>query len=164
MNTTFLLIGGNLGDRAGHLGKAVALIRQRIGKIENISAIYETAAWGKIDQPDYLNQVVKVSTRLQPQEALKAILSIENDMGRIRKKVWEPRLIDIDILFYNEDIIREEHLRIPHPHLQDRRFVLVPLAEISPAFVHPVLKTTIKELLDKCPDNLRVKQFSFAAI
>lgn len=164
MNTTFLLIGGNLGDRAGHLGKAVELIRQRIGKIENISAIYETAAWGKIDQPDYLNQVVKVSTRLQPQEALKAILAIENDMGRIRKKVWEPRLIDIDILFYNEDIIREEHLLIPHPHLQDRRFVLVPLAEIAAELVHPVLKATIKELLDKCPDNLRVRRFSFAAI
>ncbi len=153
-----------MGDRAGHLGKAVELIRQRIGKIENISAIYETAAWGKIDQPDYLNQVVKVSTRLRPQEALKAILAIENDMGRTRKKVWEPRLIDIDILFYNEDIIREEHLLIPHPHLQDRRFVLVPLAEIAATFVHPVLKATIKELLDKCPDHLRVKQFSFAAI
>lgn len=162
MNTAFLLIGGNIGDRAACLNRAVELIGHQVGKIENISAIYETAAWGKIDQADYLNQVAAVNTSLEPANVLKAILAIEKNMGRIRKKVWEPRLIDIDILFYNEEIIREEHLHIPHPHLQDRRFVLVPLAEIAPDLVHPVLKQTIRELLEKCPDPLWVRKFSLA--
>lgn len=164
MNTTYLLIGGNLGDKDTNLRKAVELISRQIGKIEQISAVYETAAWGKIDQPDYLNQVVRVNTYLQTNEILKAILAIEMNMGRIRRKVWEPRIIDIDILFYNRDIINEDHLHIPHPHLQERRFVLVPLAEIAPDFVHPVLKISIRQLLDNCPDPLRVNKFSLVPI
>jgi 2-amino-4-hydroxy-6-hydroxymethyldihydropteridine diphosphokinase len=164
MNTTYLLVGGNLGDRLSNVQKAVELISRQIGKIEQISSVYETAPWGTVEQPDYLNQAVRVNTYLQPNELLKAILAIEMNMGRVRRKAWEPRLIDIDILFYNHDIIHEDYLQVPHPHLPERRFALVPLAEIEPDFIHPVLNTPIRELLEKCPDTLGVKKFSLVSI
>ncbi|HVB03835.1 MAG TPA: 2-amino-4-hydroxy-6-hydroxymethyldihydropteridine diphosphokinase [Chitinophagaceae bacterium] len=160
MNTAYLLIGSNQGDRESYLRKAVELVSRQIGKIEQISSVYETAAWGKIEQPDYLNQAVRVNTYLKTGELLKAILAIEVNMGRIRRKIWEPRIIDIDILFYNKDIINEEHLHIPHAHLQERRFVLVPLAEIDPEFIHPILNLPISELLEACQDTLQVKKYS----
>ncbi|HUX83676.1 MAG TPA: 2-amino-4-hydroxy-6-hydroxymethyldihydropteridine diphosphokinase [Chitinophagaceae bacterium] len=160
MNTTYLLIGGNLGDRLINLQKAVELISRQIGKIEQISSVYETAPWGLTEQPDYLNQAVRVNSYLAPNELLKAILAIEMNMGRVRRKAWEPRLIDIDILFYNHDILREDYLQIPHPHMEERRFALVPMAEIDSDFVHPLLNRTIGELLESCPDPLPVKKFS----
>ncbi|GAA4309313.1 2-amino-4-hydroxy-6-hydroxymethyldihydropteridine diphosphokinase [Compostibacter hankyongensis] len=163
MNTVFLLIGGNIEDRYKHLGKAVELISQQIGKIENVSAVYETAAWGIQEQADYLNQAIQVNTYLTPQELMKAARSIETNMGRERRVVWGPRIIDVDILFYNQEVIQEEKLFIPHPHLHERRFVLTPLEEIAPDLQHPVLKKTIRELLDACPDPLWVRKFSYGA-
>jgi 2-amino-4-hydroxy-6-hydroxymethyldihydropteridine diphosphokinase len=159
MNTVFLLLGGNLGDRRKILENAIALIARRAGKIKKSSSIYETAAWGKIEQPDYLNQALMVETTLTARQLLETTLLIESDMGRVRKKIWEPRLIDIDILFFNRDIIRLKHLKIPHPHLQYRRFVLVPLTEIAPDFIHPVLETSISQLLKQCSDPLEVRKF-----
>lgn len=162
MNTVFLLLGGNLGDRVAHLRKAVDLISQQIGKIEEVSALYETEPWGEPNQPSFLNQALRVNSYLEPMETLKAILSIEFNMGRRRLKSWEPRTIDIDILFYNREMLNTPELSIPHPQLQDRRFALVPLAEIAGDFIHPLLNRSIAQLLQDCPDPLGVKPYSYA--
>lgn len=172
MTTAYLLLGTNMGDRECHLERARDLLSgDRGGRegvfpppgrlvVEKRSHVYETAAWGKIEQDDYLNQVVSLSTTLSAQELLKFTSGIETIMGRVRKKVWEPRIIDLDILFYGDQIIREERLVIPHPHLQDRRFALTPLAEIAPDLVHPVFGITVRELLKQCPDPLGVRQYA----
>ncbi|MGH2645697.1 MAG: 2-amino-4-hydroxy-6-hydroxymethyldihydropteridine diphosphokinase [Chitinophagaceae bacterium] len=170
MATVYLLLGTNMGDRLQHLRDAKDLLINRrdgesipsVSKIfpVNESSIYETAAWGKIEQADYLNQVIAINTELLPQPLLKITSGIEISMGRIRKKVWEPRIIDIDILFYGNEIINEEKLIIPHPHLQNRRFVLTPLAEIAPHLFHPVLKKDTLTLLKECADTLWVKKYS----
>jgi 2-amino-4-hydroxy-6-hydroxymethyldihydropteridine diphosphokinase len=162
-----------MGDRLLHLQEARSLLCSPGGKedpsnlpagkppvkITCQSAVYETAAWGKIEQADYLNQALEIATFLSPQQLLAVTSAIETRMGRIRKKIWEPRIIDIDIIFYGHRIIREEKLIIPHPHLQDRRFVLTPLAEIAPDLIHPVLGKNIMELLRTCPDTLGVQRY-----
>lgn len=172
MTIAFLLLGTNIGDRHAHLKEALSLLDPRAGMaddpgipvtapatcITQTSSVYESAAWGKIEQADYLNQAVRISTSLLPLELLAVTADIETKMGRIRKKVWEPRIIDIDILLYGNQVIREEKLIIPHPHMQDRRFVLMPLAEIASGFMHPVLGKTIGDLLKICPDPLWVKK------
>ena len=158
MNQTYLLIGGNLGNRFNNLEKARSLIAAVIGKIINASAVYETEAWGIKEQPAFLNQVLIVSTSLDPDQLLSRILSIEHEMGRERTQKFGPRSIDIDILFYNQEIIDQPGLIIPHPQLHLRRFTLEPLNEISPSFIHPLFDKSIAELLQECPDNLVVKK------
>lgn len=158
MNRTYLLIGGNVGDRHKNLEQAMQLIEGQAGKVVHKSAVYETEAWGKEDQPPFLNQVLEVETRLQPQELLKAILQAEQDMGRMRKEKYGPRTIDIDILLYNDLSLETTQLVIPHPQMHLRRFALMPLAEIAPEQIHPVLKKSIDELLLECPDKLSVKK------
>ncbi|HMJ48610.1 MAG TPA: 2-amino-4-hydroxy-6-hydroxymethyldihydropteridine diphosphokinase, partial [Ferruginibacter sp.] len=134
------------------------LISKRIGLIKRKSHLYNTAPWGNINQPDFLNQVLIVSTRLPALETMKAILAIEEKIGRVRTVKNAPRIIDIDILFFDKDIINESILTVPHPALANRMFVLVPLNELSPAFIHPVLKKSIHYLLKNCPDTLGVKK------
>ena len=159
MNLTYLLIGGNIGNRMGNLDTAINFIKKDIGRIVSASSIYETAAWGITEQLDFLNQVLLVITKFSPQETMQAILSIENKMGRIRTQKNASRIIDIDILFFNDEIIDEPGLTVPHPEIQNRRFVLEPLAELSPLLVHPILKKSISELLSDCKDDLEVKLF-----
>lgn len=159
MNKAYLLLGSNLSDPQQQLELAREYLNASIGTIERQSSLYQTAAWGKTDQPDFLNQVVIIKTILPAEEILERIFEIEKKMGRIRTEKNAPRIIDIDILFYNIDIIRAKHLTIPHPAIQDRRFVLVPLNELSPAFVHPLSNKTIQDLLLECPDKLDVKRF-----
>ena len=157
MNTIILGLGGNLGNRTEHLATAGRLIKARIGTPLRASKIYETAAWGIKNQPDFYNQVLEVQTDLPPRQVLQKLLKIEKDMGRVRERKWYTRLIDLDLLFYNQLIINEKGLIVPHPFLHERKFVLVPLAEIAPEFNHPVLQKTAVELLAVCPDPLTVR-------
>lgn len=159
MNKVFLLIGGNMGDRLQNLHQAIALLSAACGPVIQQSAVYETAAWGKTDQAAFLNQALLLTTSLTPQALITTILSVEEQLGRRRMEKNGPRVIDIDIIFYNDMIIHEPNLTIPHPQLQNRRFVLVPLQEIAPDYVHPVLHKTIDELLKVCKDELAVAVF-----
>ena len=158
MNKAILLIGGNLGNRTGHLKQAVEQINKLVGKVDNISALYETAAWGVTEQPDYLNQGLVVSTDMDAITLLHTVLEIERNIGRIRQQKWGARVIDIDIIFYNNDIINLPELKIPHPQLQFRQFVLTPLQEIIPEWQHPVLHKTISTLQAQCTDPLPAKK------
>ncbi len=158
MNKTYLLLGSNMGNSKQQLLKAVAHIKKKIGKVIRKSALYQTAAWGKTDQPDFLNQVIIIENDLDPAQTMQAILGIEAGMGRIRTEKNAPRIIDIDILYYDKAVINEKNLIIPHPAIQSRRFVLIPLNELSPLFVHPLLRKTNHQLLADCPDKLDVKK------
>jgi len=160
MNRAFLLTGGNLGDRMKNMAFCSSRVEKACGNILRKSSIYETAAWGKTDQPDYLNQVLLVETLLPPEEMLAKLLSVEKDMGRYRGEKYGPRIIDIDILLYNDEVINESMLKIPHPKMQERRFVLEPMNEIAPEMVHPVLHKTMSQLLKECSDPLAVNKKS----
>jgi len=156
MNNAHLLIGGNLGNRNKNLSLAMHLLGHKCGNIVKQSAVYETAPWGKTDQQNFYNQALLLQTVQEPLTLLENILSIELKMGRERAEKNGPRIIDIDILFYNDEIIDVPNLRVPHPEMQNRRFVLVPLNEIAAEFIHPVLKKDIQTLLRECTDNLEV--------
>ncbi len=158
MSKIYLLLGSNIGNSQKQLLKAISLIQKKIGPVKRLSAKYKTAAWGKTDQPDFLNQVIIAESDLKANKLLQTILDIESIMGRVRTEKNAPRIIDIDILFFEKQIIHLEDLVIPHPAIQLRRFVLVPLNELSPNFIHPVLKKSIHQLLLKCPDKLTVKK------
>lgn len=155
----YLLLGGNLGDIKANLHLAIQLLEERVGKIVSVSALYETAAWGKTDQPAFLNQAVGVETDLAPMDVLVAALAIEAELGRIRKEKWGERLIDIDLILFGDQVINiEGKLQVPHPHMQDRNFVLTPLAEIAGDVVHPVWNKNISTLAENTSDKLPVKR------
>jgi 2-amino-4-hydroxy-6-hydroxymethyldihydropteridine diphosphokinase len=158
MNKAYLLTGGNEGDRYLYLQQARANIELICGQVLQVSSLYETAPWGKTDQADFLNQVLLVETILSPQSLLQAIFYIEEKGGRKRTVKNAPRTIDIDILFYNHLILQEPGLTIPHPRIAMRRFVLEPLNEIAPGFLHPVSGKTMQQLLLECSDELAVKK------
>jgi 2-amino-4-hydroxy-6-hydroxymethyldihydropteridine diphosphokinase len=158
MIDVFLLLGSNLGDRKGYLQKAIDLIATELGAVTQKSSIYETEAWGKTDEPNYLNQVVQVNTTLPARQVLEKVLQIETKMGRVREEKWGARIIDIDILFYGQGIINEPGLTVPHPELHNRKFTLEPLSEISPDWQHPVFKKSIFQLKSELKDNLIVKK------
>jgi 2-amino-4-hydroxy-6-hydroxymethyldihydropteridine diphosphokinase len=153
----FLLLGTNLGDRTSNLDRARQEI-SAIGDIKATSSIFKTAAWGKTDQPAFYNQVIKISTFLAPVILLEKILSIEAVMGRVRDEKWGPRIIDIDILFFDDKIINTSALTVPHPGIPDRMFTLLPLHELAPLLVHPVLKKNISTLLKESTDTLEVER------
>lgn len=160
LHTTYLLLGTNLGNRVNQLLQAEVLISQHCGTIAQTSSIYETAAWGLQNQPNFLNKVIKVKTKLTASELLTTILQIEESMGRKRTIKMGPRVIDIDILFMqNFNHISTPNLTIPHPAIAQRRFVLTPLVELIPEYIHPTLKKTMQQLLQQCPDQLSVKKF-----
>ncbi|MBN1340979.1 MAG: 2-amino-4-hydroxy-6-hydroxymethyldihydropteridine diphosphokinase [Bacteroidales bacterium] len=156
MNTVYLLTGANEGCREEALQKAITEIDNEAGKVETASGIYETQPWGMDNGGKFLNQALKVSTRLSAYELIGIILQMENKMGRIRTDHYQNRTIDIDILFYNRIVINTPELTIPHPLIQERRFVLIPLAEIAPGFIHPVFGISVNEMLKRCRDPLSV--------
>lgn len=158
MNTAFLLTGGNMGDRAANLALAQQLIGEQCGTVFAHSPVFETAAWGKNDQPAFYNQALGIHTALSPRQLLRHVLRIEKKMGRIREEKYGPRVIDIDILLFNQEVHRYPLLKLPHPELPNRRFALTPLASIAPELVHPVFKKTIRELLELCSDPLPVTE------
>jgi 2-amino-4-hydroxy-6-hydroxymethyldihydropteridine diphosphokinase len=159
MNKAYILIGGNLGDRLQYLQTAKNLMEQRLGRLMNWSSVYETAAWGKEDQPTFLNQVLLIHTSLEPRALLNGLLQIEKELGRYRGEKNGPRIIDLDILFYNQWIMKIPDLELPHPRISQRRFVLVPMADIAPDFRHPVLNKSMADLLASCPDPLIVHKW-----
>jgi 2-amino-4-hydroxy-6-hydroxymethyldihydropteridine diphosphokinase len=141
----FIALGTNLGEREANLNRARAELAPDVTLIQ-ASLIYETAPWGYADQPDFLNQVVEIQTTLGPVELLAHLKRIETGMGRLETFRNGPRLIDLDILFYGQRVIHEPDLDIPHPRLQERAFVLVPLSDLAPDFVHPELGRTVEAL------------------
>ncbi|MFW6223192.1 MAG: 2-amino-4-hydroxy-6-hydroxymethyldihydropteridine diphosphokinase [Bacteroidota bacterium] len=159
LTKTFLLIGGNLGNRPHNLEKAKGLININIGPLIAESSIYETEPWGFEHEKFFYNQVLEVDTPLAPDSLLEKIHLIENQMGRKREKGrYTARIIDIDILFYNKEAVNSTSLTIPHKALHKRRFVLIPLSEIAPDFIHPVLKKSVNMLLQECSDTGMVKK------
>lgn len=158
MNEVYLQLGSNIGNSKKQLLIAQDYLARKIGLLVAASSLYQTAAWGNSDQPDFINQVIILKSPLQAQDCIEQILEIEHDMGRVRTQKNAPRIIDIDILFFNKDIINCKDLIVPHPALPDRRFVLIPLNELSPHFMHPVLKQTVHQMLLNCKDTLDVKK------
>ena len=155
----FLQLGSNIGDRVYYLNLAKRFIIDEIGSVLNKSRIYESAPWGVISQDYYLNEIIEVNTVDDPDTVLKKILNIEKKIGRVRKKKWSSRVIDIDIIFYNNFIINKKNLIIPHEYMHKRNFVLLPLNEIAANFLHPIFKKTVNKLMLKCTDKNETKVY-----
>ena len=159
MNTVFLSIGTNLGQREENLKKAVEIIGAEAGLVQALSSVYETEPWKMTGSNLFLNMAIKIETTLNPHILLKTLLEIENKMGRSREESgYSSRIIDIDILFVNNLIINNEDLVIPHLLIPNRRFVLEPLAEIAPQFIHPCFGKSVKSLLDSCTDSCVIRK------
>jgi 2-amino-4-hydroxy-6-hydroxymethyldihydropteridine diphosphokinase len=156
----YILTGSNLGDRHQSIKKAAELITQQGNEIITASTIYETEPWGRVPQPSFLNQVIKIHTHLEPELLMDRLLHIEIEMGRIRNEKMGARTIDLDILFYDAIMYKSAKVTIPHPLLHKRRFVLVPLKEIAPDLIHPVLNESITNIFNKCKDPLRVTKWN----
>lgn len=148
----FISLGGNLGNTLEIFKNSYLEIEKKIGRISAFSKIYQTAAWGKTDQADFLNQVIQAETNLDPEKIMSELLEIELFFGRRRDVIWGPRILDLDILFLGNQIVSSENVDIPHPQIAHRRFVLIPMAEIAPEFLHPVLQQTMLELLEQTTD------------
>ena len=157
--TVLLLLGSNLGIRITNLENAISEIASQCGNVSKISGIYESKSWGITDLPDYLNLAIELKTDFSPDELLFHLKKIEKYLGRENADRWHSRIIDIDIIFYNDLIYKTIDLEIPHKEVINRRFALVPMEEIVPFYEHPVYKKTIKNLLADCLDNSIVTQF-----
>lgn len=162
MNTAYLLLGGNMGDRLSIIAKAITLIQASCGRVVEKSSLFESAPWGFEDKNQFINQVIMIETAMPAKDLLQNLLDIELSLGRVRNNAanYSSRHIDIDILFFNDAVINEQNLIIPHPLLQERKFTLLPLNEIASDIIHPVFKKTIHELLNVCNDNLEVSKYN----
>ena len=161
MNKIYLITGGNIDNRKQSLDQAALLISAQIGKIIRKSKIYVTDPWGITEQNSFYNQVLIVESNYSAEEVMQKILGIEEEMGRVRTIKNAARIIDIDILFFNDEIINKRNLVVPHPLINNRLFVLIPLNELAPDLIHPVFKKSIKDLLVRCEDKLKVSPLPF---
>lgn len=163
MQTVYLGLGSNKGERISYIEKAIEEISGLPEtKIFVRSGIYETEPWGNIEQEDYLNSVIGIQTQLNAEDLLKELKSIEKHIGRKENKKWSEREIDIDLLFYGNEIIDKDHMKVPHGQIENRRFVLVPMNEIAPGFMHPVFKKSISQLLEDTTDILKVFKYKLS--
>lgn len=159
MNTAYILLGGNIGKVEETFGKARAFINGVAGHITASSSIYKSVPWGFMSNDLFLNQALEISTTLCPADLLSTLLNIEKVLGRHRTKSgYQSRVIDLDILFYENLVIDLDCLIVPHPRLHLRLFTLLPLVEIAPNFIHPILNASVKELLQACPDQSAVEK------
>ncbi len=156
VETVYLLLGSNIGDKKEHLRKAKALIGERIGKIQRSSGFYLTQAWGNTEQDDFINQALELRTYHSPEQTLRVLMDIEKELGRNRVVKNEPRIIDIDILFFGYKTIKTKELVVPHPKFHERNFAMVPMMELNGDFVHPAFEIPIDELYFESKDNLDV--------
>lgn len=155
----YILLGGNLGDKQKVFSETRVILNQQVGTITNQSAIYETEPWGFESKDIFWNQVIEIETSLSPEEVLLQTQQIEHELGRIRKaNQYDSRIIDIDILFFGDQVIQTDNLVVPHPRIQERKFALVPLCEIAPELIHPVFLKSIKQILAECTDPLKVEK------
>ena len=153
MSLVYLQLGSNLGDRLSILNTAVSKISTQVGDLLLLSKIYHSSPWGVEGQGDFLNQVILIESRYSAKLILEIILNIEKELGRVRIEKWGERVIDIDILFYNDEIVEASDLCVPHKYISKRKFVLLPLNEIAPNFIHPKYDKTITQLLEECLDE-----------
>lgn len=160
MHHAYILLGTNLGNRLLYLQQAASYIAQQVGEVSATSSIYETAAWGLTEQPSFYNQVLVVKTDVEPENLMQQLLDIETQLGRIRTIKFGPRTIDIDILLIDDLVNQSAILQLPHPALPQRKFALMPLAEVAPTLLHPVEKKTISQLLQACTDTLDVQKIT----
>jgi 2-amino-4-hydroxy-6-hydroxymethyldihydropteridine diphosphokinase len=164
LNSTYILCGGNSGDRELLIEEAIRMISSEAGKVMKKSSIYETEPWGFLSDAPFLNQAILIQTPLSPTVLLSKLISIEKKLGRKRNNGgYSSRTIDLDILFYNDLIISSKRLQVPHPRMQLRRFAMVPLAEIAGEYLHPVFRVTMRQLVLNCPDRSGVRLFKSIA-
>lgn len=149
MHTAYIAFGSNIGDKENYIKKALEKIEEREMKILKVSPIYETEPYGVLDQDSFFNGVAKIETNLEPENLIKELLDIEKHLDRVRERRWGPRTIDLDIIFYDDLIINEKDLIIPHNDMENREFVLKPLCDIDENFIHPVLKKSVRQLYDE---------------
>lgn len=159
MKKIYLLLGSNIGNRFKNIEKAKELVESKIGKISKKSKIYETEPWGEKEQDNFLNQAIEVDSKLKPKALMKQIGEIEQFIGREETYKWGPREIDIDVLFYGDEMISEVDITIPHAFIHERLFTLIPLKDICPNKLHPIFGATVTELIDMCEDNCEVLEF-----
>lgn len=153
MNRIALALGSNLGDRLGNLRKAIRLLKTSGIRITATSDIFETSPYGKPDQPRFLNACAIIETDQDGEELLVLLKDIEKQVGRIEREKWGPREIDIDIIFIDQKVVESETLHVPHPEMHKREFVLKPLAQVAPDWIHPVLERTVQEIASEITEN-----------
>jgi len=157
LHKAYILLGSNRGDRKKMLANARQMIEKQAGRIIDASSIYETTPWGFSDQINFLNQVCLIETELDPYSLLNRLLGIEQIIGRTRAhQGYSARTIDLDILYFDNEVLQSDYLRIPHPRLHERKFTLIPLAELAPEHIHPVLYKSTTQLLSDCSDSSEV--------